>query len=175
MRISRITIYLWLDLFERDFTELPAGTFAEPPNAAYLRGFAENESAEVAKLSEAYDIMEALIIKFDKVENINPRAIALRTAFTRAEKRLSDARARLAIAVENHTSFVTASIAASRPLGAADGKGKATTTATDEEELLDNPKFLKRKLPEPSKGRKSLAHKPHKAHASAAAFCKRTA
>ena len=126
-------------------------------------------------MSEAYDIMEALIIKFDKVENINPRAIALRTAFTRAEKRLSDARARLAIAVENHTSFVTASIAASRPLGAADGKGKATTTATDEEELLDNPKFLKRKLPEPSKGRKSLAHKPHKAHASAAAFCKRTA
>ncbi len=63
-------IYRWVDLFERDFIKLPAGTYAEFPNATYLRGIAENASMEVAKWSEAYDSLEALIIKFDKEENV---------------------------------------------------------------------------------------------------------
>ena len=40
---------------------------------------------------------------------------------------------------------------------------------------MDNPKFIQRKLPKPVEGWKDLSGKPHKAHVSAAAFCKRAA
>jgi hypothetical protein len=66
------------------------------------------------------------------------------------EKRLSDARERMAMALDNHSSFGNSSIVASRPLEAADGRDKATPAADDKEEELVNPKFLKRKLPKPS-------------------------
>ncbi len=57
-------------------------------------------------------------------------------------------------------------------LGAPDSWGKAPAAADEEEELV-NPKFLKRKLSEPSEGWKDAAGKPHRAHASSAALCKR--
>jgi len=86
------------------------------------------------------------------------------------EQRLIEARERLRIALENHTAFDNGSIAASRPLGAADGRGKASATTTYEKEDLVNPKFLKT---EPSNEWKGPFGKPHKAHASATAFCTR--
>ena len=49
---------------------------------------------------------------------------------------------------------------------------KQSATIYKEEEL-DNPKFIKRKLLEPSEGWKDASGKPHRAHASSNAFCKR--
>jgi hypothetical protein len=101
--------------------------------------------------------------------------MAARAAIIRAEKRQEDARERLAKALDAHSSFLQARIAASRRIGASDGRGKAATSAEEQEEDLDNPRFLKRKLPGPSEGWKDSSGKPHRAHASSAAFCKRAA
>ena len=59
-----------------------------------------------------------------------------------------------------------------RRLGVSDSHVKASNVVDEEEELV-NPKFMKRKLPEPSEGWKDSAGKPHRVHASSAAFCKR--
>ena len=74
--------------------------------------------------------------------------------------------------MDAHSSFLNARIQATRRLGASDSRGKAAGDVDEEEELV-NPKFLKRKLPEPSEGWKDSAGRPHRAHASSAAFCKR--
>jgi hypothetical protein len=50
--------------------------------------------------------------------------------------------------MEAYSSFLNAKIDASRSLASADFRRKVIPTA-DDEEVLDNPKFLKRKLPEP--------------------------
>ena len=71
-----------------------------------------------------------------------------------------------------HSSFLNARVEATRRTGASDSRGKAAT-ALDEEEELVNPKFMKRKLPEPSEGWKNSSGKPLRAHACSAAFCKR--
>ena len=102
--------------------ELSAGTSAESLDTASPRGFVDNASFEVARLSEAYDSLEAIIVKFDQEEDITPGAIALRASSARAKKPMSDARERMAIAVENHSSFVTARIPTSWHLGAANGR-----------------------------------------------------
>ncbi len=64
---------------------------------------------------------------------------------------MMDARERIAIALEVHSSFLNAGVAATRRLGASDSRGKGANAA-DEEVELDSPKFLKRKLPELSEG-----------------------
>ena len=97
LRTSRMKIYRWTNLFERDFMELPAVTSTEFPDVAALRGFADNASLEVARLSEAYDSLKAIIVKFEQEEDVTLGAIALTASFTRAEKRMSGARERLAI------------------------------------------------------------------------------
>jgi len=72
--------------------------------------------------------------------------------------------------MDAHSSFLNARVEATRRIGASDSRGEVTTGVDEEEELV-NPKFLKRELPEPSEGWKDSAGKPHRAHASSAAFC----
>ena len=132
--------------------ELPVGNFAESYYAATLWGFADKTSKEVVRLTEVYESMEGIIVAtFDCKEDVSPKAASARAAFARAEQHMSAARERLAIAVDNHSSFVIARIVRSRPLGVADERGNGSASATDEEELMDKPKLLKRKLTEPSK------------------------
>jgi hypothetical protein len=100
-------------------------------------------------LTDVYESMEGMIAAVDRKEDVSPGASSTRVAFAKAEKCLSDARERLASALGIHSSFVNARIVASRPLGATDGRGKEAATATADEEVLDNPKFLNR-MPEPS-------------------------
>jgi hypothetical protein len=83
-----------------------------------------------------------------------------------------NAQQRYGAALDAHSAFLTARVEATRRIGAPDSRGKAPAAADEEEELV-NPKFLKRKLPEPAEGWKDAAGKPHRAHASSAAFCKR--
>ena len=75
--------------------------------------------------------------------------------------------------LDAHSSFLDARVEAMRRIGVSDIRGKAVADVDEEEEELVNPKFMKRKLPKPSEGWKDFAGKPHRAHASSAAFCKR--
>ncbi len=100
-------------------------------------------------MTELYESMEGIIAAFDREEDVSLGAASTRAAFSRAKKRLSDAQERLTTTFDNHSSFVNARIVASRPFEAADRRGKAIAPAADEEELLNSPKLLKRKLPEP--------------------------
>ncbi len=69
----------------------------------------------------------------------------------RAEHRLMVAHERYAAALDTHSRFVNARVEASARSVHVDKRGKAAATVDEEEELV-NPKFLKRKLLEPSKG-----------------------
>jgi len=62
--------------------------------------------------------------------------------------------------MDAHSSFLNARVEATRRLGASDNRGKAVVVVDEEEELV-NPNFMMRKLPEPSKGWKVYAGKPH--------------
>ena len=62
--------------------------------------------------------------------------------------------------LDAHSSFLNTRVEATRRIRVSDNRGKATTDVDEEEELV-NPKFLKRKPPEPSEGRKDSAGKPH--------------
>ena len=83
-----------------------------------------------------------------------------------AEGSLINAQHRYGAALDAHSSFLNARVEATRRIG------KATFNVDEEDELV-NPKFPKRKLPEPSEGWKDSAGKPHRAHASSVAFSKR--
>jgi hypothetical protein len=56
----RITIYRWTDLFFRDVMELMVRTSAESFDVASLRGFAENASKEVARMTKLYEGIEGI-------------------------------------------------------------------------------------------------------------------
>ena len=142
--------------------ELPTGPSVET---------AEKASAIVDLAQEVFDNLEEVVRHYDNDEDVSVQTITARNALVRAEGRLINAQQRCGAALNAHSSFINASVEATRRLGASDSRGK--TALADEEEELVNPKFLKRKLPEPSEDWKESAGKPHRAHASSAAFCKR--
>ena len=74
--------------------------------------------------------MEETVRVFDVEEDFSPGAMAARTAIIRAKKHLAYARERLAPALEAHSSFYNARVAASRRLGAAD-RGKSAAFAEE--------------------------------------------
>ncbi len=90
----------------------------------------------------------------------------------RAKGRMINAQQRYGVALDAHSSFLSARVEATRRLGASDSRRKAADVIDEEEELV-NPKFRKRKLPEPSESWKDSAGKSHRAHESSAAFGKR--
>ncbi len=152
--------------------ELPASPSSESPDVAALRGFAEQASASVEKALEVLDSFEGIVRSFNAEEDFLVEAMATKNAIVRAEQRLIEARERLAIALDAHSSFLNARVAATMRIRAADKHGKPTIDVDDEEEL-DTPKFLKRKLPESSEDWKGSAGKPLRAHGSSVALCKR--
>jgi hypothetical protein len=130
-------------------------------------------SVVVDKAQVEFDNLDAIVRVYDEQENYAAGAIAARNALMRTEHRLMVAHERYVAALNTHSRFVNARVEASvTSLVQADNRGKAAA-AVDEEEDLVNPKFLKRKLSEPSEGRKDATGKPHRAHASSAALCKR--
>ncbi len=169
-RTQRIIIDLQIDLFKRDFIELPAGTPAESFDVAALRGFAQKASETVDSTKEAFDIIEVVVRVYEEMDNFTAPAIAARKALIKAEQRLFNAHARYGAAMDAHSTFVNARVGAASRLGATDNSRKATIVVDEEEELVI-PKFLERKLPEPSEGWKDSAGKLHRAHLSSAAFC----
>jgi hypothetical protein len=152
--------------------EMPEGPSAESTNAAALRGFAEKASATVDLAEEVVDNLKGIVCHYDDNEDVLAPAVTARNALIRVEGRLINAQQRYGAALDAYSSFLTARVEVTRRFGASGSRGKAAAVADEEEELV-NPKFLKRKLPEPFEGWKDSAGKPHRAHASSAAFCKR--
>ena len=152
--------------------ELLAGPSAELANATALGGFAEKASAIVDLAQEVFDNLEGIVRHYDDIEDVSAPAVTVRNALIRAEGRMINAHQRYGAAMDAHSSFLNARVEAARRLGASDSREKAALVVDEEEELV-NPKFMKRKLPETSEGWKDSAGKPHRAHASSAAFCKR--
>ncbi len=152
--------------------KIPAGPSAESANAAALRGFAEKASFTVDLAQDAVDSLERDVCHYDEEEDVTATAVTARNALIRAKGRLMNAQQRYGAALDASSAFLTARVEATRRLGSSDSRGKAAAAADEEEELV-NPKFLKRKLPEPSEGWKDAAVKPHRAHASSAVYCKR--
>jgi hypothetical protein len=152
--------------------ELPASSSAELFGVAALVGFAEKASNTVDLAQEVFDNLEGIVRVYDNDEDFTTLAVAARNALIMAEGRLIIAQQRYGSPLDTHSSFLNSRVEATRRLGASDSRGKATADV-DEEEGLVNPKFLKRKLLEPSEGWKDSAGKPHRAHASSAAFFKR--
>ncbi len=111
-----------------------------------LRGTSIGCSRESTR---TFDSFEKIARSFDAKDDFSAGAVVARNSIVRAEQRMMDARERLAIVLEARSSFLNARVVATRRLGASDSRGKASHVADGEEEL-DNPKFLKRKLPEPS-------------------------
>jgi len=152
--------------------ELPASPSVESVNAAALRGFAEKASNTVDLAQVFFDNLEGIVRYYDNDDGLSAPAVIARNALITAERRMINAQQLYGAALDAHSSFLNARVEATRRIGASGSGGKATYVVDEEEELF-NPKFLKRKLPEPSEGWKDSAGKPHRAHASSAAFCKR--
>ena len=152
--------------------ELPAGPSAESADASALRGFDEKAPITFHLAQTVFDSLEGIVRHYDDDEDISAPAVTARNALTRTKGRMINAHQRDGAAMGAHSSFLNARVEAMRRLRASDNRGKAATDVDEEEELV-NPKFLKRKLPEPSEGWKDSAGKPHRAHARSAAFCKR--
>jgi len=98
---------------------------------------------------EVFDNLEGIVRVYDNEEDFTTPAVAARHALIRAEGRLINAQQSYGAALDAHSLFLNARFEATRRLGTSDSRGKATTDVDEEEELVD-PKFLKRKLPEPS-------------------------
>ncbi len=131
--------------------ELLAGPSAESIDAAALKGFAQKALDVVDKTQVEFDNLDAIVRVYDEQENYGVGAIAAMNALLRAEHRLMVAHERCVAALDTHFRFVNARVEASSRSVQVDKRGKAAA-AVDEEEELVNPKFLKRKLPEPSEG-----------------------
>ncbi len=110
----------------------------------------------VDKAQVEFDNLDAIVRIYNEQEDYGAGAIVARNALMRAEHRLMVAQERYVAALDTHARIVNARVEASARSVQVDKRGKAAVTVDEEEELV-NPKFLKRKLPEPPEGWKDAA------------------